>query len=183
MPKAYVFLADGVEETEAITVIDYLRRAGIDTLTLSMSNQKMITGSHAIKVEADRLFKEVNLAGADILVLPGGPGYQTLLKTESLLELIRQYHQNGKKLAAICAAPSVLGAAGVLTGKKFTCFPGYEQKCTGGVLQNQAKRVIDGNIITGKGPGTAVDFSLSVIEALLGKAKSQEIATSTCFEE
>lgn len=182
MAKVYIFLANGFEEIEGLTVVDLLRRAQIDVQMISIEDGKQITGSHNIKVEADCLFKDAKFDEADMLVLPGGmPGTTNLLHQPLLIEKIKKFHKNKKWLAAICAAPSVLGACGVLTGKKACCYPGFEEKLLGASIQYEPV-VQDENVITGRGMGVANDFALKIIEVLCGKEKACEVKESVLYE-
>lgn len=177
----YIFIADGFEEIEGLTVVDLLRRAGLDIKMVSVTGQKQITGSHNIKVETDELFGESDYSKADMLVLPGGmPGTRHLAGHRGLVTLLKQFHREERNIAAICAAPSVLGMNGILQGKRATCFPGFEDKLEGAVVTG-SKTVVDGNIITGKGMGTAIDFSLAVIEKLKGRETADKIAAAILY--
>ena len=176
MSKACIFLAEGFEEIEALTVVDFLRRAEIEISMVSVTGDKKVKGSHQITVLADILFEEANFEDADILILPGGmPGTTNLTKHEGLDKILREFHKKNKNIAAICAAPSVLGSKGLLAGKRATCYPGFESKLTGSITADQDV-VVDGNIITSKGPGTAMDFSLALISKLVGKDTAKRIA-------
>lgn len=176
MAKVYIFLADGYEEIEGLTVVDLLRRAQIETVMVSITGDIYVTGSHKIITKADILFEKANFADADMLVLPGGmPGTNHLKNHEGLDRLLKEYGKKGKKLAAICAAPIVLGSKGLLQGKKATCYPGHEDELIGAHIKNSAV-VQDGNIITSKGMGTAIDFSLTLIENLVGKSEAVQLA-------
>lgn len=171
----YLFLAEGFEEIEGLTVVDLLRRAEIAVATVSVTGSVRITGSHGITVEADGLFEDYDYREADMLVLPGGmPGTKNLAAHEGLVSLLKRFREEDKALAAICAAPSILGENGLLKGKKVTCFPGYEDKLLGAEATGQ-KAVRDGNIITGKGMGTAIDFSLEIINFLKDKETAERI--------
>ena len=129
MAKVCVFTADGFEEIEGLTVVDLLRRAGADTQMVSISDSLSVKGSHSIEIKADTFFEDVNYGEADLLVLPGGmPGTLHLGGHEGLCSLLKEFHEQGKKVAAICAAPSVLGKLGILKGKKAVCYPGFEEK-------------------------------------------------------
>ena len=164
MKKAYVFLADGFEEIEGLTVVDVLRRAGAEVEMVSVMDRKEITGAHGIKVEADRMIEEAG--EADLYVLPGGmPGTLHLKEHAGLCRLLNQAEKKEKHIAAICAAPSVLGAAGLLEGRHATCHPGFEEKLTGAITSEDAV-VVDGNIITSRGMGTAIDFGLAIVDCL-----------------
>lgn len=174
----YLFLADGFEEIEALTVVDMLRRAKIDIHTVSITGKSKVTGSHHITVEADQVFGESDYSKADMLVLPGGmPGTNHLAEYKELGQLLKQFAKEGGNLAAICAAPSVLGMYGLLNGKKATCFPGFEDKLTGAVVTGNKTEVSD-NVITGKGMGAAIEFSLRIIEKLKDKETAHKVAAA-----
>lgn len=174
--KAYVFLATGFEEVEAIGTVDVMRRAGIDAQTVSITAERMVKGAHGVGIEADILLADADFADADALVLPGGmPGSNNLNDCDPLREALLNQHRQGKTIAAICAAPLVLGGLGLLKGKKATCYPSFEQTLLGAEATNEAA-VVDGNIITGKGPGLVFDFALAVVKALRGNAVAEEVA-------
>lgn len=176
MSKVYVFMADGTEEVEALTVVDLLRRAKVDVVTVSVMGRKQIVSSHAIGIETDELYGASDYADGDMIVLPGGmPGTTHLKEHEKLRKVLKEYHAAGKYLAAICAAPSVLGWNGLLEGKKAICYPGFEEELTGAVVTNQAV-VTDGQFITSKGLGTAIAFSLELITILVGSETAEAIA-------
>lgn len=175
MKTVLVHLADGFEEIEAITPVDVLRRAGCEVITISISDKKEVISRRGITIFADKRFDEVDYAHADMIVLPGGqPGADNLNSHEGLKKQILQYHGQGKWIAAICAAPLVLGGLGILKGRKVTCFPGTESRLTGATVSGSLIEV-DGNIVTGKGPGAALAFSLMLAEKLVGKASSDEV--------
>ncbi len=176
MAKVYIFLANGYEEIEGLTVVDLLRRAGIEIVMVSITGDLFITGAHDIVTKADALFEAVDFTDADMLVLPGGmPGTKNLEAHEGLDLLLRDFAKKGRWLAAICAAPRVLGGKGLLAGKKATCYPGHEEALTGALLED-APVVQDGNMITSKGMGTAIDFSLSLIKNLQNEAEAVKVA-------
>lgn len=181
MSKVYIFLAEGFEEIEALTVVDLLRRASIEVNMVSVSGSLQVTGSHQICVSADILFEEASFDDADLLVLPGGmPGTVNLMEHEGLDKLLRKFHSENKNMAAICAAPSVFGQKGFLEGKSATCYPGFESKLTGCTVLEQD--VVDcGNIITSKGLGTAIDFSLIIIKKLLNEDTAKKIADQIMY--
>lgn len=182
MAKVYIFLANGFEEIEGLTVVDLLRRAKIDICMVSIEESICVTGAHNITVQADCLYKEANLDEADLLVLPGGmPGTINLLHYVQLIQKIKEFHKNDKLLAAICAAPSVLGACGVLTGKKACCYPGFEEKLLGATIQYEPV-VVDGNVITSRGMGTAIDFALKIIEILVSEEVAKEIKEGIIYK-
>jgi protein deglycase len=166
--RACVLLADGFEETEAVTVIDVLRRAEIKVEVLGVESKK-VTGSHQICIEADALLSDRKSEKFDLVVLPGGmPGAATLRDHWGVQKLVQAQHSAGGLVAAICAAPIALAKAGVLDGKRATCFPGFEEQLvTGGAAGVTAEAVVrDGNVITSRGVGTALAFSLALVEAL-----------------
>lgn len=162
----YVYLADGFEEIEALAVVDVLRRADITTKTVSVTGMKNVRGAHDIVVAADLLFQEADPASCEMIVLPGGmPGTANLAKHEGLVKQIGAFAQNDKWIAAICAAPSILGKMSLLKGKRATSFPGYENDMIGAVYTEE-RVVQDGNFITSRGAGTAVEFALKLVELL-----------------
>ena len=159
-------MADGCEEIEGLTVVDVVRRAKMEIVMLSITGKKEVTSSHGVTFLADALAEETGYEDLDGIVLPGGmPGTLHLKAHEGLADLIRKADKEGKLLAAICAAPSVLGAAGLLEGRHATCHPGFEEKLTGAITSEDAV-VVDGNIITSRGMGTAIDFGLAIVDCL-----------------
>ena len=175
MKKAFLFLADGFEECEAIAPIDILRRGGVEAVTVSITGKREVTGAHNVPVVADKLFDECDFGTADMLILPGGmPGAKHLNEHNGLKELITRLASQNKWITAICAAPIVLGGVGLLQGRKATCYPGFESRLTGAAYTANPVE-IDGNIITGKGPGYAYDFGFSLLNALLGEKTEQEV--------
>ncbi len=173
MQKIIVPLASGFEEIEACTIIDVLRRAELNVVTVGLDS-KSVCGSHGIVMECDDLFENILLNDVDAIVLPGGmPGVTNLLASQVLKEMIVELNRNKKCVAAICAAPWVLADAGVLDAKKATCYPKFAEKlCKSNYSEN--KVVLDGNIITSRGVGTALDFSLTLVQYL----KSPVVANS-----
>lgn len=162
----YVFLAEGFEEIEALSVVDIVRRCGQSVQTVSISEQTTVTGSHGIPVVADVTLKQVELSKAQAMVLPGGlPGSDHLQACAPLKELLLAADKKEVVLAAVCAAPKVLGAFGLLKGKRATCYPGYEEELTGATPQT-SRVVQDGHVITSRGAGTAADFSFAIAKAL-----------------
>jgi len=177
----YLFLADGFEEIEGLTVVDLLRRADISIKTVSITGSLTVTGAHTIKVEADTLFEKEDFKDASLLVLPGGmPGTKHLLEHTGLVSLLKNFNEQEKKLAAICAAPSVLGVNGILNGKKATCYPGFEEKLLGAESTDNKVEVAS-NITTSKGLGTAIDFSLEIISQLKDKKTADNIAAAILY--
>lgn len=166
MSKLAVFFADGCEEIEGLTVVDMLRRAKLEVVGISITGSKEIHGSHEIHFLADTTFEEAEMDTFDGVILPGGlTGTANLGAHEGVISTIKKFAEEGKMVAAICAAPSVLGANGILQGKRATCHPGWEDKLTGAVI-TEGNAVVDGNIITSRGMGTAIDFSLAIIAEL-----------------
>lgn len=169
MKNVCVFLADGFEEIEALATVDVLRRAGVQVTTVSINPTEMVTGAHGIPVMADVLFELAECADADMLVLPGGmPGAANLDAHEGVCTALKAHAESGKYLAAICAAPMVLGHLGLLVGKKATCYPGFESHLEGAEY-TAVPAEIDGNIITGKGPAAVLPFAYALAEALVGE--------------
>lgn len=178
MAQAYIFLADGFEEIEGLTVVDLFRRVDINISMVSINKSKKVTGAHQIEVMADMIFEEVDYNNGDVLILPGGmPGTNHLMEHEGLDKLLKDFNAKGKLLAAICAAPSVLGQKNILSGKKATCYPGFEDKLIDAQVVNEGV-VEDGNVITSKGMGTAIDFSLALIKRLKGEEIAKKLAES-----
>ena len=180
--KVLVFLVNGFEEIEAMAPIDLLRRAGITADTVSINEDNQVTSSRKIRVLTDKTIDEINFENYEMIVLPGGPGTENYMKSEKLLEKLKEFSIN-RKLGAICAAPTILSALGILNGKQAICFPACEPDLVkgGAVIVNQDV-VKDSNIITSRGAGTAIDFSLALIEELLGKNKSEEIRKQILYK-
>lgn len=171
-----VHLADGFEEVEAITVIDLLRRADIDVTTVSIMKRLEVIGAHNVKVAADTLFEDVNYDDCEMIVFPGGGGgARNLDEHKGIASVLKSFNQNGKLIAAICAAPMVLGHHGILSGRKATIYPGMEAELKGASYVNE-KVVVDGHIITSQGPATAMDFALKIIEMVKGKEVADSIS-------
>lgn len=171
----FVHLAQGFEEIEAVSILDILRRGGVQVMSVSMTEEKIVRGAHGISLEADILFDEADYKECRMIVLPGGmPGTKNLQKNENLMEIIKEFNIQGKYLAAICAAPMVFGAAGILDGKTATIYPGMEAYLNN-ARPTVEKVAIDGNIITSRGPGTAMEFALTLVELLAGKQASDKL--------
>lgn len=179
MAKVAVILADGFEEIEALTPVDVLRRANIECDVLGLITQQ-VTGSHAISVMADKIF-DGDLSAYDMIVLPGGlPGSANLHDHAGLIEALQAQAAAGKYVAAICAAPIVLNRAGLLSGKNYTCFPGQEDNIDQGNHQTDIV-VVDGNIVTSRGAGTALAFAYKLVDLLGGQG--QEIAHAMVYDK
>ncbi|MDR1979479.1 MAG: DJ-1/PfpI family protein [Synergistaceae bacterium] len=172
MATTALFLIDGFEETEALTTVDILRRGSVQVTTVSLTGREVVTGKHGIAVHADALFEEACDKPFDMLTIPGGTTDYT--EHEGLLDWVRRYDKEGKKLAAICAAPAVFGKAGILRGRKAVCYPGMESWLTGAVIGENIVET-DGNVTTSKGPATAVFFALKLLEILQSKKTAQDV--------
>lgn len=181
MSKAAVFFGTGYEEIEALTVVDLLRRAGVDTAMVSIMEERSVAGSHSITVEMDALIGEVDFGALDLIVLPGGmPGTKHLEACAPLMDEVDAFASQGRLVAAICAAPSILGHRGLLQGRKACSYPSFESHLEGAeVLQQPA--VTDGNIITGRGMGAAIPFGLAILEKLQGEEAAKKMAETIVF--
>jgi 4-methyl-5(b-hydroxyethyl)-thiazole monophosphate biosynthesis len=178
MKKAAIFLATGFEEIEAVGTIDVLRRGGVDVTLVTIDDQAIVTGAHNIEILSDSFFTEEDFSGFDVLILPGGqPGSNNLNAFKPLKDVLQEQHAQGKLLAAICAAPIVLGDLGLLNGLRATCYPGFEKKLTGATIEDEPF-IVDGNIITGKGPGMVFPFALAILEYLEGKAVADDVESA-----
>ena len=181
MNKIGIFMADGCEEIEGLTVVDIVRRAGIDITTISISDKKEVAGAHGITFLADAKKDEVDFSTLDGIVLPGGmPGTINLGADETVDKVIREFAAGGKLVAAICAAPSVLGQAGILNGKHATSYPGFEPKLTGAVTSEDPV-VQDGNVITSRGLGPAIAFALEIVSYFTDKKTADKLAESIIY--
>lgn len=175
MAKITVFIANGTEEIEALTVVDLARRAGIEVDMVSIDDCTKITGSHNITVMLDKTFEQIDWEDVDMIVLPGGrAGVDNLISCTKLTDKVKEFAKSGKGVAAVCAAPSILGKIGILNGKKATCYPGFENKLTGAEYVTESV-VKDGNIITSRGLGTAIEFSAAIIEYLMDREAADHI--------
>ncbi len=174
--KAYIFLADGFEELEALAPLDILRRAGLEVETVSITNDIEVVGSHGLRVLCDTTIGLISPENAEILILPGGmPGSDNLAASEDLAEILTEQNAKGKWLAAICAAPYVLGELDILQGKQATCYPGYEKCLRGAEFLNQPV-VVSQNVITGNGAGAAVKFAFKIVAQLKGQRVADFLA-------
>ena len=181
MKRVYIFLADGFEETEAITPADLLRRAGIDVCLVSLNDTAAVTGSHNIRLTADAVFEQCNWDDASMLVLPGGKlGTENLEKHEPLAQLLMDAGTKEITLAAICAAPRVLGRLGLLHGKQACCYPGEESSLHGAQVIYEPVAIANG-VITSRGMGTAFEFGLALVRHLCGSEVAEAIARKTVY--
>lgn len=182
MASILVFMADGCEEIEALTVVDVLRRAGMQVDMASVSGNQIIKGAHGINFESDLKVQDAVLSGYDAVVLPGGnPGYKNLVESESVKSLTLKAKDEGKLVAAICASPTVLGSFGILEGKNACCYPGMEDGLTG-ANPNEDSVCLDGNILTSRGMGTSIEFALSIVEYFESRDKSVELGRTFVWE-
>ncbi|MDR3247792.1 MAG: DJ-1/PfpI family protein [Treponema sp.] len=183
--KAIILLATGFEEVEAVTPIDYLRRSGIEVTTAAIGDSRKVTGSHGISVEADTTLNVLaERSDWDAALIPGGmPGATNLAASKEVSALLSAMARSGKIVAAICASPAVvLAPLGLLAGKRFTCYPGMEKDLDPAAQWSADRVVIDGNLITSRGAGTAALFAFAVIEQLLGKAAAEKISQAVLYE-
>lgn len=170
-----IHLAEGFEEIEAVTIIDVLRRAGLEVVTVSVTGKKLVKGSHNIDIQADKLFEEVDYNKVKMIILPGGmPGAKNLNDHVGLRSHILEFNKRGKYLAAICAAPLVFGNLEILRGRKAVCYPGFENQLHGAELFF-IPYIVDNNIITGRGVGTVLGFSLEIVRMLIGEERAQQL--------
>lgn len=182
----YLFLIDGFEEIEAIATVDILRRAELPVRTVSLTGSRTVVAAHGVPVVADMMFNDVKSTDSaawhfgvvntaeDLLIIPGGT--VAYAEHEGLLKAIKAHHDAGGRLAAICAAPAVLGMLGVLRGRRATCYPGYEGYLEGAEVCAGSPVVTDGTITTGRGPGLSLDFALTIVEQLAGAEKRAAVA-------
>lgn len=181
MAKVYAFLANGFETVEALCVVDCLKRAGVEAILVSTEETLNVVSAQNIGVVADIMLSECDFESADILFLPGGgPGTKSLKANEVVLNAVKKHYEGGKKVAAICAAPSILGKLGILSGRRATCFPGFEEECIGATMTGE-RVVTDGNVTTGKGMGTSMDMGLRLVEILCGKEASEKVAKTSQY--
>ncbi len=179
--KAIVFLADGFEECEGLIVVDILRRAGVETVMASAMGRLQIDSSRHIKVMADELLEDIDFDTADLVVLPGGRlGTENLSDCQIVREQCRKFAED-KHAAAICAAPSLLAALGLLEGKRATCHPDFEGQMAGAVLTGESV-VTDGNITTGQGLGASFEFAFELVRLLVGGETVDQIKKAICYK-
>ena len=183
MDQITVHLAEGFEEIEAVTIIDVLRRAELNVITVSITGKTQVTGSHHIEIRADFLFEEVDYSKGMLIVLPGGmPGAKHLNEHPGLKSKVIEYQKSGKFLAAICAAPMVLGNLGLLKGKKAVCYPGFESYLIGSDLSIKPF-MTDDKMITGRGVGAALQFSLEIVRILKGEEFAEHLRKIMLVDE
>ena len=178
----YVLLAEGFEEVEALTPVDLLRRAGVETRLVGVTGET-VCGARGIRVVTDLSMDDIDLAQADMIVLPGGmPGTTNLYADKRVTSAVRAMYDAEKYVAAICAAPSViLGGMGLLKGRRATCYPGMEDEMGSAVVQKGAQVVTDGRIITGEAAGSAFEFGLRLVEAACGRQAMERVRNAVHF--
>lgn len=178
MAKVYVFLANGFEDIEALIPIDVLRRGGVEVVTVSVvEGSQIVETSHRVQVMADAMFDDCDFSDADLLVLPGGmPGASNLNNHEGVRQALLKQNAAGKRVAAICAAPLVLGGLGILRGKQATCYPGFEQTLEGATYTGELCTT-DGNVTTGEGPAAAFPFAYELLKQLKDADTAHQVAT------
>lgn len=181
MKRVLVFIADGTEEVEAVTVVDYLRRAGIQVDLVSVMEDKEVTGSHDIKLVADYLLEDIDPKDYDAVYSPGGlPGAYNIRDNERVIEIYQEMAGEGKIVSALCAGPTILDEAGLLKGKNFVAFPGFVENIKDGTYVDK-NVVVDGNVMTGRGPGLAAEFAYELIGQLTSQDKKDQIMEETLY--
>lgn len=181
MKRAVVFFAYGTEECEALITVDILRRAGIRVATASTTWRKTVRSSSKVKIVTDIKAKKIDYSKVDILVLPGGmPGTKNLMRNKIIRNVVTAFNGANKTIAAICAAPSILGKLGCLQGRNATCYPGFESYLKGANFINEHV-VVDKNIITGSGLGNAIPFALEIVRQVNGNRSANKVANSIGF--
>lgn len=184
MARIGVFFAEGYEEIEALTVVDLCRRAGIEVRMVSVDGSDMAVGSHGIGVRMDAALEQVDFDTLDMIVLPGGmPGTKNLESCGRLTEELDRFYEDGKWIAAICAAPSIFGHRGYLKGRKATCYPSFEKELTeAGATLTKTGAAVDGKVITGQAMGGAIEFGLKIVEKLISPEAAKKLAESIVYE-
>ncbi|MCK4739705.1 MAG: DJ-1/PfpI family protein [Deltaproteobacteria bacterium] len=174
MKKVFIPIAEGFEEIEAVSIIDVLRRAGIEVVTAGLKSCQ-VKGANGITLSTDTTLDKIQSSGFDMIILPGGGvGTANLKKDRRVLELLREFSGANLPVAAICAAPTVLAKAGLIDGKKVTCYPGYESELGAGIFSKD-RVIVDDGIITSRGPGTAIEFAIKLAEILVGAETAEQL--------
>ncbi|CZE51459.1 DJ-1 family glyoxalase III [Campylobacter geochelonis] len=181
MKKVAVVFANGFEEIEALSIVDVLRRADIDALSVGLE-KKNVTGAHGVELKTDMVLDDLKVEEFEMIILPGGlPGAKHLAQSEKLGVVLREFDTNNLKIGAICAAPWALSTAGVLKSS-YTCYPGFEAEVKHKGYVSDVNVVKDQNIITSRGPATAMEFALEVVKELRGEARYQEVKNGLLFK-
>lgn len=182
MNNLYVLLKNGFEEIEALTIVDYLRRAEVKVVTVSMEEKIEVEGGHQIKVKADKLFSDINKEDIDIVYIPGGlPAAEGLKEDERVIDLLKHLDEEGKLIASMCAGPMVLNKAGLLADKTATSYPGLAEEIDNVASYSEEAVVKSKNVITSRGPATAVLLALALIEEVKGENVRKEIEEDILF--
>lgn len=179
MAKVSALLAEGLEEVECLSVVDLLRRAKIETEMVSVSGRHVVRGSHGIEIVTDRLIDGADFSDSDVIFLPGGGmGVTNLAASADVARVLRNQMTAGRRVAAICAAPSILGKMGYFAHQRFTCYPGWQEGIDGvdGAVWTGLGVMTVGNVTTGRGLGFAIDFGLELVRILKGEKAAQELA-------
>ena len=179
--KAAMFLVNGFEEVEAVTPADILRRGGVDLTLVSLMDELSVTGAHDIVIKADKLFLDILSDSFDMLILPGGPGTKRYKGHTPFLQYLSAHYNEGKKIAAICAAPSIFGMMGFLEGKRAVCYSGYEPELKGAQTSENAVET-DGNIITSRSAATAMLFGFALLDSLAGNAVTDQVKAVLLYQ-
>lgn len=183
MIEVYAFMAEGLEEVECLATVDVLIRGGVNVTLISVGDRRDVTGSHGFRIMANKKIDEVSLEEADVLFLPGGmPGTKNLGACKTLCDGLVEANKQGKRIAAICAAPSVLGDLLILKGKKATCYPGYEDRLVG-AEHTSTGVVTDGNITTARGLGYALDLGIELLRLLKGEETALKVKESIQYDQ
>ena len=183
MSKTAIFIAEGFEEIEALTVVDLLRRAKIDIRMISVSDSLSVTGSHGITVQCDAFFGSVDFAELEMIILPGGlPGTTNLEAFSPLMEQIREFDRTGKYISAICAAPGILGRMGILKGRRACSYPTTEDQLFGAEVQHTQTALSD-HILTSRGMGTAIAFGLVIVARLQGQESADKLGAAIVYNQ
>lgn len=181
MAKAYIFLANGFEEVEALGTVDILRRGGVDVKTVSINDDTAVTSAHGVTISADITFNQAGLDNADLLILPGGmPGATNLNAHKGVCDALLKQNERGGRIAAICAAPMVLGGLGLLNGRRATCYPGFEKYLDGAEYTGELF-VTDGNITTGEGPAATFPFAYELLATLTDESTAHNVAEGMMY--
>ena len=172
----YLFLGTGFEEVEAIATIDVLRRAEVELTTVSVMAERTVAGAHGVRIEADKMFDEVDFTNAQMLILPGGmPGTLNLGEHAGLINILRDQNKKGRWIAAICAAPSILGKMHILRNQQAVCYPGFEDQLEEAFVSKD-RVMVSGNIVTSRGPGCTIEFALQLATILRGEDVANAVA-------
>lgn len=178
----YIILGNGFEEIEAVAPMDILKRGGVD-ISYAGIGSTVIKGAHDIHIRCDTLVRDVDMESVEMLIIPGGlGGVESIEASREAMSLIKKVYEKGLPLAAICAGPRVLASLKILDGIRAVCYPGMEEQIGGAVIDNSLKAVTDGRIITGRGPGTALDFGLEILKYLKGWDRAKEIASDMTYD-